>query len=89
MSEIPDLPVSDGRRSLVERVSLVWLVPLAALLVSLWVAWQSYADRGPLVDILFEEATGIREGETELRYRDVTVGRVEDVGFPIRSTGCG
>ena len=81
MSEIPDLPVSDGRRSLVERVSLVWLVPLAALLVSFWVAWQSYADRGPLVDILFEEATGIREGETELRYRDVTVGRVEDVGF--------
>ncbi len=81
MSEIPDLPVSGGRRSIWERVSLVWLVPLAALLVSLWVAWQSYADRGPLVDILFEEATGIREGETELRYRDVTVGRVEDVGF--------
>ncbi len=81
MSEIPDLPVSNGRRSILERVSLVWLVPLAALLVSLWAAWQSYADRGPLVDILFEEATGIREGETELRFRDVTVGRVEDVGF--------
>ncbi len=81
MSEIPDLPAAVGRRSLLERMSLVWLVPLAALLVSFWVAWQSYADRGPLVDILFEEATGIREGETELRYRDVTVGRVEDVGF--------
>lgn len=81
MSEIPDLPVSNGRRSFLERVSLVWLVPLGALLVSLWVGWQSYADRGPLVDILFEEATGIREGETELRFRDVTVGRVEDVGF--------
>lgn len=81
MNDVPELPVSDGRRSFLERVSLVWLVPLAALGVSLWVAWESYADRGPLMDILFEEATGIREGETELRYRDVTVGRVEDVGF--------
>ncbi len=78
---IPDLPVSGPRRSIWERLSLVWLVPLAALAVSLWVAWQSYADRGPLVDILFEEATGIRQGETELRFRDVTVGLVEDVGF--------
>ena len=78
---IPDLPVSGERRSLAERVSVVWLVPLAAVLVSLWVAWQSYSDRGPLIEIMFEEASGIRESETELRYRDVTVGRVEDVGF--------
>ncbi|MCG6885186.1 MAG: MlaD family protein [Silicimonas sp.] len=78
---VPDLPLSGKRRSLAERVSVVWLVPLAALLVSLWVAWQSYADRGPLIHILFEQASGIRAGETELRYRDVTVGLVEDVGF--------
>ena len=78
---VPDLPVGAGRRPLSQRFSLVWLVPLAALLVSLWVAWQSYADRGPLIDIMFREASGIRVGETELRYRDVTVGLVEKIGF--------
>lgn len=78
---VPDLPVSGPRRSFAERLSLVWVVPLAALAVSLWVAWQSYADRGPLIHIVFEEATGIREGETEVRFRDVTVGLVEEVGF--------
>ncbi|MEM9427165.1 MAG: MlaD family protein [Pseudomonadota bacterium] len=78
---IPELPVSNGRRSILERVSIVWLVPLAALAVSLWVAWQSYNDRGPLIEVEFEQATGIRQGETELKFRDVPVGLVEDVGF--------
>lgn len=82
--QIPDLPVSGARRAFWERMSLVWLVPLAALAVSLWVAWQSYADRGPLIEIVFEQATGIRAGETELKYRDVTVGLVEDIGFSER-----
>ena len=77
----PELPVSGPRRPFIDRISVVWLVPLAALTVSLWVAWQSYADRGPVIDVLFEEASGITVGETELRYRDVTVGRVEDIGF--------
>ena len=77
---VPDLPTGD-RRSFGERFSIVWLVPIAALLVSLWVAWQSYADRGPLIEIEFQQASGIRAGETELRFRDVTIGIVEDVGF--------
>lgn len=77
---VPDLPTG-ANRSLGERFSIVWLVPIAALLVSLWVAWQSYADRGPLISIEFKAASGIRVGETELRFRDVTVGIVEDVGF--------
>ncbi len=80
-SEVPELPVTGPRRSFFERLSIVWIVPLAALVVSLWVGWQSYADRGPLIYIHFEEATGIRTGETEMRYRDVTVGLVETVGF--------
>ncbi|MEP0563516.1 MAG: MlaD family protein, partial [Paracoccaceae bacterium] len=77
---VPDLPTGYNR-TLGERFSFVWLVPIAALLVSLWVAWQSYADRGPLIDIEFKQASGIRSGETEVRYRDVTIGIVEDVGF--------
>ena len=82
MSEnTPELPVSERRRSLLERLSIVWLVPLGALAVSLWIGWQTYAEQGPTIDIYFEEATGIRKGETELRYRDLTVGRVEEVGF--------
>ena len=63
------------------NLSLVWLVPLLALVVSLGIAWKSYADRGTLIYITFENASGIVANETTLRYRDVVIGRVEEVGF--------
>ena len=61
--------------------SLIWLVPIAALAISLGVVWKTYYDRGPLIEIAFLEATGIRTDETELRYRDVTIGLVEELEF--------
>ena len=77
----PKLPIRSERPSIWQRMSIVWLVPLAALVVTFWVAWQSYADRGPLIEIVFEQASGIHAGETELKFRDVTIGVVEKVGF--------
>jgi paraquat-inducible protein B len=61
--------------------SIVWVIPVLALLVALGVAWKSYSDRGPLIIIEFANGAGISAGETELKFRDVTVGRVEKVGF--------
>jgi len=75
------LKVSDHRPSMWRNLSLVWLVPLLALVVSLGIAWKSYSDRGELVYITFENASGIVANETTLRYRDVVIGRVEEVGF--------
>ena len=81
MTDIPDLPREPQRRSLLERASIVWIVPVAAVVVALAIAWQNYAQRGPVIEISFDDASGIREGETQLRYRDVAVGLVEDVRF--------
>ncbi|MET4128623.1 MlaD family protein [Roseovarius sp. MBR-6] len=77
----PEAPVSPASRPIWQRLSIVWIVPLAALVVVLAIAWQSYAERGPLIEIGFENASGVRAGSTELRYRDVKVGLVEHVGF--------
>jgi paraquat-inducible protein B len=75
------LDVRPAKAAGVQRLSIVWLVPLLALAISLWAAWQNYADRGTLITISFENAAGIAAGETEIKYRDVTVGEVEDVVF--------
>ncbi len=82
MTDTPPNPdVKPARRSLRDRFSLVWLVPIGALAISLGVVWHSYSDRGPLVEIAFPNASGVKAGETELRYRDVVVGLVENVTF--------
>ncbi|NVO23646.1 MlaD family protein [Donghicola mangrovi] len=83
MSE-PDTPavtVEPARQSLVERASIVWLVPLGALAIALAIAWNHWNSRGPLIEITFANASGVRAGETELKFRDVTVGLVEKVGL--------
>lgn len=76
-----DMDVSPPSRSPWRNLSVVWVVPVLALLISLMVAWKAYSDRGVLIEITFENAAGIKAGETNLRYREVTIGLVEKVGF--------
>ncbi len=80
------LDVRPVKRPLWKRLSLVWFVPVIALGASLYAAWQSYQDQGTLVTISFENAAGITAGETAIKYRDVTVGEVEDVEFALGLT---
>ena len=75
----PDIEPARGRRRL--GISAVWLVPLAAVLIALAIIWQSFQDRGSLISITFPDASGLTIGETTLRFREVIVGVVEDVGF--------
>ncbi|MEO1549514.1 MAG: MlaD family protein [Pseudomonadota bacterium] len=79
MTQIESAPVEPPKAS--PRVSAVWLVPLLAIVIALGVAWQNYSSRGPLIQVEFETAAGVRAGETELRYRDIAVGLVEGVRF--------
>lgn len=79
--DVPSVPVASGRRSFLDRLSAVWLVPLMALVAAGAFAWRSAADTGPLIEIAFADAEGVETRETELRYRDVAVGVVERVHF--------
>lgn len=79
--EPAQLKISDQRPSMWRNLSLVWLVPLLALIVSLGIAWKSYSERGELIHIAFDNGSGVVANETTLRYRDVVIGRVEQVGF--------
>lgn len=81
----PDVPpkaeIKTAPKSLLHRLSVVWLVPILAIVIAGALVWQNYADRGPVIEIEFANASGVRAQSTELRYRDVTVGLVEKVSF--------
>ena len=76
-----DMDMSPAKKSIWRNLSFVWLVPIAALAVTLFIAWQSWAARGSLIEIRFTNAAGITAEETVVRYRDVSVGLVEKVSF--------
>ncbi|QFT62129.1 MlaD family protein [Roseivivax sp. THAF30] len=78
----PDpVPVEEGKKSVWSRISFIWLIPVIALAVALGAAYRNYAEQGPLIEITFDNAAGVKSGETLLRYRDIEVGLVEDVRF--------
>lgn len=62
-------------------VNVIWIVPIVALIVTLGIAWNSFRDRGSLIEVEFADATGITPGDTTLRFREIIVGQVESVSF--------
>lgn len=62
-------------------LSIVWLVPLIALVISGWLLYQSWSEKGPLITITFKNAEGITEGNSKIKYKDVEIGEVETITF--------
>lgn len=61
--------------------SLVWLVPVVAVLIGLWVGWLSWSERGFNIEILFKDVSGLEEGKSKVRYRNLNVGTVTKLEF--------
>jgi paraquat-inducible protein B len=57
----------------------VWVVPIVAAGLVVWLAWRSLADRGPTITIAFKGAEGLQAGQTKIQHRDVDVGTVESL----------
>jgi paraquat-inducible protein B len=57
----------------------VWVVPLVAAGLVIWLGWRSLADRGPMITIAFKVAEGLQAGQTKIQHRDVDVGTVQSV----------
>lgn len=61
------------------RFSLIWVVPAIALAVAGWLLYKTYANRGTDITITFEDGSGLVSGKTELQFRGVQVGIVNEV----------
>lgn len=57
-------------------ISPIWIVPLAALVIAAWLAVRSWQQKGTEIEILFDNANGIQVGQTQVRLKDVPVGKV-------------
>ena len=70
-------PVVARRRNWVP--SLVWLIPIVAALVGLFLVANILRERGPEIEITFLSAEGLEAGKTAVRYKDVQIGMVETI----------
>ena len=59
----------------------IWIVPIIALIIAGWLAYQNYAQRGPVIKIIFPQNEGLIAGQSVVKFRKVTVGKVIDIGI--------
>ena len=70
-------PVVRGRHR--ARPSMIWLVPVVAAIAGVLLIVRAILQSGPTITITFETAEGLDPGKTEVRYKDVVVGKVRGV----------
>lgn len=79
MSDLDQLPEPTVHKRKRGRPSAVWIVPIVAILAAGALAIRTYLRLGPTIYITFDTAEGIEAGKSEVRYKNVPVGRVTGV----------
>jgi paraquat-inducible protein B len=77
--EFQDLPEAVVQSK--KQISIVWIVPIIAMLIGGWLAYKGLSEKGPVVTISFESADGLEAGKTKVKYKDVEIGLVETIRF--------
>ena len=75
------LPVPRVIRKNPMRISMVWLVPIVALAVGVSLLVRTLTQVGPRIEIEFATAEGLEPNKTEVRYKEVVIGRVASVSL--------
>lgn len=61
------------------RLSPIWIIPVLALLIGVWLIIDNYRHTGPLITLTMSNAEGIEAGKTKIKTRNVDIGLVEEV----------
>jgi paraquat-inducible protein B len=61
------------------RLSPIWILPVVAVIVAAWLAYVTFAEKGPIITISLKTASGIEAGKTQIKYHDIELGVVQRV----------
>ena len=56
--------------------SIVWFVPLVAVLIGAGLIYKAVTEKGPEITISFKSAEGLEAEKTKIKYKDIEVGHV-------------
>lgn len=73
--ELPEAVVSTRRH----QISIVWFVPLVAILIGGWLVYKTLSEKGPTITVSFKSAEGLEAGKTKIKYKDVELGQVTEI----------
>src|SRR5437016_38560 len=81
MSNIADqraaIPRATARRS--RRISVIWLIPLVAVAIGGYLAWDTLSKEGPTIKISFDSGEGLQAGQSQLKFKEIVFGTVKSL----------
>ncbi|MBM3103926.1 MAG: MlaD family protein [Pseudomonas sp.] len=79
VTEEPPVPGSSTVKTRRFSVSLVWIVPIIAVLIGISLVVHNWLQQGPTIQITFKTGEGLTANKTEVKYRNVVIGHVTTV----------
>jgi paraquat-inducible protein B len=77
LAEPPAIVHAATRRS--RRVSVIWIIPLVAVAIGAWLAWDTWSKQGPTITVTFDTAEGLQAGQSQLKFKDIVFGTVKSL----------
>jgi len=57
----------------------MWLLPLIAVAIGGWLAWNTLSKEGPTITLSFETAEGLQAGQSQLKFKEIVLGTVQSL----------
>lgn len=73
--------IHDAKVNQMKSISIIWLLPVVALLVGAWLVYYNWSTQGPLITISLASADGLEAGKTNIKSHSVNIGRVESISL--------
>jgi paraquat-inducible protein B len=81
MSRPPDVPDAVAVPRKRWRIQWIWIVPIVAVLVGIWLAAQAVLSKGPTITVSFKTGEGLEAGKTKIKFKDVDIGEVKQLSL--------
>jgi paraquat-inducible protein B len=65
--QFPPVSYTTRRR----RLSTIWIVPIVAVLIGAWLAWDTLSKEGPTIRVTFDSGEGLQAGQSQLKFKDI------------------
>lgn len=77
-AQMPMVPGhASARRS--RRLPVIWVIPLLAIAIGAWLAWDTLSKRGPTIIVSFDNAEGLQAGQSQLKFKEIVLGTVQSL----------
>ena len=74
-----DIPKAHVTRRKRRQISLVWIIPIVAVVIGLYLVVHALRTQGPTIEIQFKTAEGLEAGKTKIKYKNVDIGTVQTI----------